>query len=69
MHSQFPGKQPKRSGEAGESSRALLFGVSPLDPVAFAAVPVLLATASLIASYLPARRAISVDPIETIRVE
>jgi predicted permease len=49
--------------------RALLFGVSPLDPVVFVAVPVLLGTAALIASYVPARRAMSVNPMETMRVE
>jgi predicted permease len=59
------------AGAAGftQVMRALLFGVSPFDPVAFVAVPVVLGTAALIASYLPARRAMSVNPIETIRVE
>ena len=59
------------AGAAGFSQvmRALLFGVTPLDPVTFAGVPVLIAIVALIASYLPARRALSVDPIETIRVE
>lgn len=49
--------------------RALLFGVRPFDPVAFVAVPLALGTAALIASYLPARSALSVSPMETIRGE
>lgn len=49
--------------------RTLLFGISPFDPVAFVAVTAVLATAALIASYLPARRALSVSPVETISVE
>jgi ABC-type lipoprotein release transport system permease subunit len=49
--------------------RSLLFGVSPLDPVAFVAVPILLGMAALIATYLPARKAILVNPMETMRVE
>ena len=59
------------AGAAGftQVMRALLFGVSPFDPVAFVAVPVVLGTAALVACYLPARRAMSVDPVETMRVE
>jgi ABC-type antimicrobial peptide transport system permease subunit len=49
--------------------RTLLFGISPLDPLTFATVSVPLAAAALLASYLPARRALSVDPIETMRAE
>jgi predicted permease len=49
--------------------RSLLFGVGPLDPVTFAAVPVVLAVAAVIASYLPARRAMRVDPVETLKTE
>ena len=59
------------AGAAGftQVMRALLFGVSRFDPVAFVAVPVVLGTAALMASYLPARRALSVNPMETMRVE
>jgi predicted permease len=49
--------------------QSLLFGVSPLDPMTFAAVPILLATAAALASYVPARRAMAVDPVETMRAE
>jgi predicted permease len=49
--------------------KSLLFGISPLDPVTYAAVPVILAAAAVVASYLPARRAAAVDPTDTLRAE
>jgi predicted permease len=48
---------------------ALLFGVSPIDPVTFASVSVTLAAIALLASYLPARRASGLDPIDALRWE
>lgn len=39
-----------------------LYGVSPMDPVTFAAVPIVFAVVALLASYLPARRATCVEP-------
>jgi predicted permease len=48
---------------------ALLFGISALDPVTFGAVPVVLTLAAIAASYLPARRAASVDPVEALKGE
>jgi predicted permease len=48
---------------------SLLFGVTPLDPVTYVAVPLVLVIATVLASYLPARRAASVDPIEALRTE
>ena len=49
--------------------KSLLFGVAPVDPLTFAAVPVILLLATLAACYLPARRVSAVDPIECMRSE
>ena len=49
--------------------RTLLFGISPLDPITFAAVPIVLVAAAALASYLPARRTAAVDPVEALRAE
>jgi predicted permease len=49
--------------------KSLLFEVSPLDPVTYVTVPVVLALAAALASYLPARRAAGVDPVVALRVE
>jgi ABC-type antimicrobial peptide transport system permease subunit len=48
---------------------ALLYGVSPTDLTTFAAVPVMLAAVALLASWLPARRAAAVEPLEAIRYD
>jgi predicted permease len=46
---------------------SFLFGVSPLDPLVFAVIPLGLGAAALLASYLPARRAAATDPLEALR--
>ena len=47
----------------------VLFGVSPLDAVAFLAVPVVLVGVALVATYLPARKAVRIDPMIALRAE
>ena len=49
--------------------RALLFETSPLDPVVFVAVSMLLIGVCLLASWLPARRAARLDPVTALRAE
>ena len=48
---------------------AVLYEVSPSDPLTLASVSVLLIGIAAVACYLPARRAMAVDPIEALRVE
>jgi ABC-type antimicrobial peptide transport system permease subunit len=47
----------------------LLFGVAPTDPVTLVAVTVVLLVVGLLASYVPARRAMQVDPVTALQAE
>jgi predicted permease len=47
----------------------LLYGITPLDPVTYVTVPLVLMMATVIASYVPARRAASADPVEALKEE
>jgi putative ABC transport system permease protein len=49
--------------------KGLLFGVSATDPATFAVTCVLLAVAGMLASFVPARRAVSIDPARSLRYE
>jgi predicted permease len=49
--------------------KSLLFGISPIDPLTYAAVVAVLGGVAVVASYLPARRAAAVNPVEALRAE
>jgi ABC-type antimicrobial peptide transport system permease subunit len=53
----------------GRLMSSLLFGIGAMDPIAFIAAVVVTIVAAALASYLPARRAAMIDPIETLRAE
>jgi ABC-type antimicrobial peptide transport system permease subunit len=53
----------------GRLMSSLLFGIGPIDPIAYGAAFTVVIAAALLASYLPARRAANVDPIDTLRAE
>ena len=53
----------------GKALSSHLFGVSPFDPIVLTASIALLAASTLLACYLPARRAIRVNPLDALRAE
>jgi predicted permease len=53
----------------GRAMSSLLYGIEPLDPVAYLAAVAVIVGAAALASYVPARRAAAIEPIETLRAE
>ena len=54
---------------AARSLRALLYGVSPSDPLTYTAVVLLFVVIAALASYAPALRATRVDPVNAMRAD
>ncbi|HEX4285447.1 MAG TPA: ABC transporter permease [Terracidiphilus sp.] len=52
-----------------QSMKSLLFEISPLDPLTYVVIPLVLIASAVVASYLPARRAASVNPVDALRAE
>ena len=52
-----------------ELMRTLLFGVLPLDPLSFAAVPLILVASAALASFLPASRVAKINPVDALKAE
>jgi len=48
---------------------SLLFNVSPLDPVTYSAVTIVVVVTAYLACYLPSRRAATIDPVDALRAE
>jgi predicted permease len=53
----------------GQVLSSILYGVGALDPIAFTVAPVVLALAGILATWLPARRATRISPMEALRTE
>jgi ABC-type antimicrobial peptide transport system permease subunit len=49
--------------------KSLLYDVSPVDPLTYLAVSAGLILAAMLASYLPARKATKIDPVEALRAD
>jgi predicted permease len=54
---------------SGRLLKQFLFEVSPIDPVTFLTVPLLMMLLALLAAWVPARRAASIDPMKALRTE
>ena len=54
---------------AAQLLRHRLYGLTPFDPIAYSAALVVLAIAGLLATYVPTRRAMAVDPAVALRYE
>ncbi len=52
---------------AGRALRGVLYGVQAMDPVAFAVAPVVLVAVAVLAAWLPARRAIHISPVRSLK--
>jgi len=50
-------------------AQSFLYGIRPHDAITFVLAPLLLAFIALVASWIPARRAASVDPMQALRAE
>jgi putative ABC transport system permease protein len=50
-------------------TQSLIYGVTAKDPATFLAIPMMLLAATAVAIYVPARRAMSIDPIVALRYE
>ena len=53
----------------GVAMRNILFGVGAADPLTYAAVMVIVAGSAAVATYLPAHRALSIDPVAVLKRE
>ena len=53
----------------GPVMRGFLFEVTAIDPITYCAVPLVMLLVALIAAWVPARRAASVDPMEALRAD
>ena len=61
--------RPAAGGGLGFALSSMLYDVKPLDPVVFVTAPAVLATAALVATWLPARRATRVTPLTALRAD